>query len=157
MMSSRTSYPAFSLVEVVVALGIFAFCVVAIVGLLGVGLGATRSVANETAAVNIAESIYGAWQVQRDPREQLTVTNLFTNFPALIESSSGTSYFDGNGVQLPNQEASTTAFEMAYSIDALVTNQTVISTLQLEFKWPTGASPNSAQTRSYSRVFIKDL
>ncbi len=156
-MKTPTATPSgFSLVEVVLALGIFAFCVVAIVGLLGVALGATRSVANETAAVNVAESIYGAWQAQSDPARPLTVTNMFTNLPALAQSGSQTLYFDGNGVQV--QSAAEAALQADYEVTtaSAPAAQTVFSTLQLRFKWPAGEATNSAQTRSYSRVFVKN-
>jgi uncharacterized protein (TIGR02598 family) len=143
----------FSLVEVVIALGLFSFCIVAITGLLSVGLGSTRSVVNEGVAVNIAGSVYGAWDAQREPRQPLRITNLFTtNLPSLLSTSTGTNYFDANGLQVPRQEA---ALEMVYSIDGRETNQTVISTVQLEFRWPPGAPTNSVQTRSFSRVFVK--
>lgn len=147
----------FSLVEVVVALGLFAFCVVAIVGLLGVGLGATRSVANETAAVNIAESIYGAWQAQDNGDQPLTVTNLFTNLPPLTQASSQTLYFNGDGVQTSSDAQA--AFEVEYNVvpaAGAAANQPVFSTLRLGFKWPKGAPTNSAQMRSYSRLFVKN-
>lgn len=139
------------------ALGIFAFCVVAIVGLLGVGLGATRSVANETAAVNIAESIYGAWQAQDKANQPLTVTNLFTNLPPLTQAGRQTLYFDGNGMQTVSEAEA--AFEVEYDVApaaGAAANQPVFSTLRLSFKWPKGAPTNSAQTRFYSRLFVKN-
>ena len=137
------------------ALGIFTFCVVAIVGLLGVGLGATRSVANECSAVNIAESIYGAWQVQEDPRKTLTVTNFFTNLPPLGQSGTSKLYFDGNGVQV--QAPADAALELDYAVTTSGGSaaQPLVSTLQLAFKWPRGATTNNAQTRSYARTFVK--
>jgi uncharacterized protein (TIGR02598 family) len=145
----------FSLAEVVMALGLFAFCVVAIVGLLGVGLGATRSVANECAAVNIAESIYGGWQAQQDPTKPLTVTNLFTNLPPLAGTSSRDLYFDGSGVQVAGSAEG--AFEVRYAVSSgvAIPNQPLASTLQLDFRWPPGAPTNAAQTRSYTRIFVK--
>ena len=54
---------AFSLIEVVIALGIFAFCIVGIVGLLPIAANSVKSVSQETNANNIAESIAGFWQV----------------------------------------------------------------------------------------------
>jgi uncharacterized protein (TIGR02598 family) len=59
----RKPKSAFSLVEVVIALGIFTFCAVGIVGLLPIALDATRTVSQESNANNIAESINGFWQV----------------------------------------------------------------------------------------------
>lgn len=139
------------------ALGLFTFCVVAIVGLLGVGLGAARSVANECAAVNIAESIYGGWQAQQDATQPLTVTNLFTNLPTLATAASeDLLYFDGSGVQVAS--APEAAFEVLYTVigGEAQPNQPLVSTLQLDFRWPPGAPTNAAQTRSYTRLFVKN-
>jgi len=148
----------FSLVEVVAALGLFGFCVVAIVGLLGVGLAATRSVANECAAVNIAESIYGGWQAQQDASQRLTIPNLFTNLPSLNSTTAEDLYFDGNGVQVDSSAASEAAFMVRYSVSAEPPppNGLIASTLQLDFTWPPGAATNTAQTRSYTRLFLKN-
>ena len=63
MMTMRrtASKAGFSLIEVVIALGIFAFCIVAIIGMLPVGMNSVRSVSNENNAIHIATSIEGIW------------------------------------------------------------------------------------------------
>jgi uncharacterized protein (TIGR02598 family) len=144
---------AFSLVEVVVALGLFAFCIVAITGLLSVGLGSTRSVVNEGIAVNIATSIFGAWQVQESGAAPLTVPGIFENLPALNASNQTTMYFDSNGEQVDAPEVA--ALEMEYIIVASGIGAAIDSSIELIFRWPVGASPAAAQTRTFLRSFVK--
>jgi len=148
--SERT---AFSLVEVVVALGLFSFCIVAIAGLLTVGLGSTRSVVNESSAVNLASSIFGAWEVQELGTAALTVPGLFTNLPPLSSSDSEDFFFDSAGVQTENAEGA--ALQMTYEVEPQGQAPAINTTLKLQFSWPVNGAENAQQTRSFTRVFIK--
>src|SRR5258705_6008484 len=51
------SIAAFSLVEVTLALGIAAFCLIAVVGLVPVGVQTNRNATSQTAATNILSSV----------------------------------------------------------------------------------------------------
>lgn len=144
---------AFSLVEVVVALGLFSFCIVAITGLLSVGLGSTRSVVNEGVAVNIAGSVYGAWEAQTNGATNLTVPGLFTNLSRLSAQVSTNFFFDQSGVQTTNNAGA--ALQMGYIVTADGVAPAVNSKLDLIFSWPVGGATNALQTRSYSRIFVK--
>lgn len=148
----RRDVAGFSLVEVVMALGLFAFCIVAIVGLLGVGLTSTRSVANESTAISLAQSIYGAWQVQSARDEPLTVAGLFSNLPPLTQASSNSFYFDSSGLQVPVAQGA--AVEMIYlvSLEEPVPGASA-QRLDLTFRWPAAAGTNAAQTRSFTYVY----
>ena len=53
----RASYCAFSLVEVTLALGIAAFCLIAVFGLIPVGVQTNRNATSQTAATNIIASV----------------------------------------------------------------------------------------------------
>jgi Tfp pilus assembly protein PilV len=53
----RRSKCAFSLVEVTLALGIAAFCLIAIFGLMPVGVQTSRNATSQTAATNIVASV----------------------------------------------------------------------------------------------------
>lgn len=144
---------AFSLVEVVIALGLFSFCIVAITGLLSVGLGSTRSVVNEGVAANVAGSVYGAWGAQTNGAVALTVPGLFTGLSALSTSASTNFFFDQSGVQTSDKVGA--ALQMGYIVTASGEAPAVNSRLDLIFSWPVGGATNSIQTRRYSRVFVK--
>ncbi len=144
---------AFSLVEVVLALGLFSFCIVAITGLLSVGLGSSRSVVNESSAVNIASSVFGAWDVQRAGTVSLTIPGFFTNLPALSVSGSNDFYFDASGVQVESVEGA--ALQMSYVSDARGQAPAINTVLTLQFAWPVNGATNVQQTRAYQRVFVK--
>jgi uncharacterized protein (TIGR02598 family) len=145
----------FSLVEVVVALGLFAFCVVAIVGLLGVALGSTRSVVNETAAINVAESIFGAWAVQANPNSAVSLGNIATNLPSLSGQSEQVVYFNDLGLEVETVDEA--SFQMTYT-PTVVDEQNRIYRLDLTFRWPPEravSTEGAIQTRSFVRSFVK--
>ena len=57
MKRSINSQAAFSLVEVTLALGIAAFCLMAVFGLVPVGVQTNRNATSQTAATNILSSV----------------------------------------------------------------------------------------------------
>ena len=57
MKSGHSRTAAFSLVELVLALGIVAFCLFAVFGLMPVGMQTNRNAASQTAATNIIAAI----------------------------------------------------------------------------------------------------
>ena len=74
-MKTRLS-AAFSLVEVTLALGVAAFCLIAVFGLLPVGVNSDQTSIQQTAAASLATSISrrsaGGENRQRDPGAKLT-------------------------------------------------------------------------------------
>ena len=72
---------AFSLVEVVLALGVISFAIVAILGVLPVALQTGHSAQDETRAPQIAQDIFGSIASQAQ-----------TNFPNVVISQSGTTF-----------------------------------------------------------------
>ena len=83
---------AFSLVEVTLALGIAAFCLIAVIGIIPAGLQTTRSATSQTAATNIMAAVIA------DLRATPTTTNSSLQF-GLGFGAAGTQtrYFDGSG------------------------------------------------------------
>ena len=148
----KTKSPAFSLIEVVIALGIFAFCIVGIVGLLPIASNAVKSVSIETTANNIAESISGFWQVA----------------PLLATSSANFTmgnFTIGNGTQTINytisgteaSSASDAALRLNYAANSLGAANPNTFTVNLTFTWPPNASANSttATRRTFNYIFTK--
>ncbi len=152
---------AFSLVETVLALGVFAFCIVVVAGLLISGINAARSVANETNAVNLANSIFGAWQMQSNRAVPLSITNMVTNLPALSEApvagSQNVYFFDYAGRQLGEEGAASAALKMLYGVQVVEevdpALEPVLPEVVLDFYWPAQATVEVAQHRQFRRIF----
>jgi len=140
---------AFSLIEVVIALGIFAFCIVGIVGLLPIASNAVKSVSLESTANNIAESIAGFWQVA--PLGSSTTGGNFTMGNFTVGSLTDTFYYDNNGALVP------TIDESSLKLDYDATGSSGTFTVNLTFTWPPNASDNSttANKRTFNYIFTK--
>jgi Tfp pilus assembly protein PilV len=84
---------AFSLVEVTLALGIAAVCLISVIGIIPVGVKTTRDATSQTAATNIMAAVIA------DLRATPTTTNSSLQF-GLGFGSAGTQtrYFDGSGM-----------------------------------------------------------
>jgi hypothetical protein len=81
---------AFSLVEVTLALGVAAFCLIAVFGLLPVGLQTNRNANSQTAATNIITS------VEADLRATPKTTTTSLQFRITFDTPK-TLYFDSQG------------------------------------------------------------
>jgi len=140
---------AFSLIEVVIALGIFAFCIVGIVGLLPIASNAVKSVSQESNANNIAESIAGFWQVA--PLGSSTTGGNFTMGNFTVGNFTDTFYYDNNGAQVLTLAES--SLKLNYDAQGLSGSFTV----NLTFTWPPNASDNStiATKRTFNYIFTK--
>jgi uncharacterized protein (TIGR02598 family) len=89
------SRSGFSLVEVTLALGVAAFCLLAVFGLLPIGLKTQQTAIEETAASRIVSA---AVSDLRTTAQTATASPLFAiNIPANTASSSSTLYFDAAG------------------------------------------------------------
>jgi uncharacterized protein (TIGR02598 family) len=145
---------AFSLIEVVIALGIFAFCIVGIVGLLPIASNAVKSVSQESNANNIAESIAGFWQVA--PSGSQTGGN-FTMGNFTVGTTTPTPpiiYYNNEGIVVDTVAES--SLRLTYDVQNLVGFANTF-TVNLTFTWPPNASANSttANTRTFNYIFTK--
>jgi uncharacterized protein (TIGR02598 family) len=86
----RASHRAFSLVEVTLALGIAAFCLIAVFGLMPVGVQTNRNATSQTAATNIMAAAVA------DLRATPTTTNISPQF-VITFGTNKTLFFDGTG------------------------------------------------------------
>ena len=148
----KSNLNAFSLIEVVIALGIFAFCIVGIVGLLPIASNAVKSVTQESNANNIAESIAGMWQVAS---RNSTITN--SAFPLtnlFIGTNISTNYFNEFGQQTNSNGAS---LRMEYEASQLTAPNTNSYTVNMTFSWPANAPTNSPtlNRRTFNYIFTK--
>jgi len=82
--------PAFSLVEVTLALGIAAFCLIAVFGLMPIGVQTNRNATSQTAATNIMAAVVA------DLRATPRAINTSSQF-AITFGTNKTLFFDGTG------------------------------------------------------------
>ena len=148
-----SQHKAFSLIEVVIAIGLFTFCIVGIVGLLPIAANSVKSVSQESNANNIAESISGFWQVA--PSTASTSGGNFTmgNF-TVGTTGNQTFYYNNDGSIVPN--VTDASLRLVYDVNALNGFPNTF-TVNLTFTWPPNASSNSttATTRNFNYIFTK--
>ena len=149
----KTKHKAFSLIEVVIALGLFTFCIVGIVGLLPIAANSVKSISQESNANNIAESISGFWQVA--PSTASTSGGNFTmgNF-TVGTTGNQTFYYNNDGSNVEDQTDA--SLRLVYDVQNL-SNYPNTFTVNLTFTWPPNASSNSttATTRNFNYIFTK--
>lgn len=143
---------AFSLVEVVIALGIFTFCAVGIVGLLPVAMDATRTVSQESNANNIAESISGFWQVA--PLGEQSTGNFTMGDFEVGSIGNQTLYYNIDGLIAPGVEEA--SLRLAYDVQNLAGYPNTF-TVNLTFSWPPNdsANPATVNRRTFNYIFTK--
>ncbi len=144
---------AFSLVEMVVALGVFTFAIVAIFGLLSFSLTAEKAASSDTALAQMTMTALD--MVRSQPFATVTTTNLYTTNASGI--SSPAMFFNINGQVALNATTAqldlTAHSDSVYSCTILrrVPSGTPATTnlvyLQLTFRWPVAAPAANQQTR----------
>lgn len=149
------SRSAFSLVEVVIALGIFAFCVTVLLGLIPIGLKSARSVSEEGNAVHIASSVFGFWQTA-PAGAAVAIPGVISNALLAVGAagSSTNDFFDeSGGLAVDPAKAS---LRMDYRATALAGVPNAYE-VELTFQWPPNAASNSppVQSRVFKEVFVK--
>ena len=88
----KRSTAAFSLVELTFVIGIAAFCLLAVFGLVPIGVQTNRNATSQTAATNILSSVVS--DIRASPPGQAASAKYLINRSKL---STTTLYFDGQG------------------------------------------------------------
>jgi len=138
-LSNRTK-PAFSLVELTLALGVAAFCLLAVFGLMPVGVQTNRNATSQTAAASVMAAVIA--DLRATPKVNTTSAKFGitfgTNPPAL--------YFDGSG-----QFATSLGTNSRYQLNLTwnVANltgacSTAVPCADLKATWPAAATPANA-------------
>jgi uncharacterized protein (TIGR02598 family) len=125
---------AFSLVEVTLALGIAAFCLIAIFGLMPVGVQTNRNATSQTAATNIIAAVVA------DLRATPKGSSTSSQFSVTFGTNPPPMYFDGTG-----QFATTLGANSRYQLN--ITWNSAPSGLRyadLRVTWPAAAAPPNA-------------
>jgi len=138
---------AFSLVEVVVALGICTFVLFAMVGLLGTGLQSGKDSEDQIQAANMASLLIST--------RVAAPTNSIANF-AIPESAmtngyssayaAGTNYLGYDG---KTTNAASASYRIVYQAGTNAMTGSAVSQVYLMLSWPAQANPANAAVRSY--------
>ena len=135
MKRSLQSTSAFSLVEITLALGIAAFCLLAVFGLMPVGVQTNRNATSQTAATNIIAAVIA------DIRATPTGNATSSQFGIPIVTSSPPLYFDDTG-----QFATARGANSRYQLN-VTWNPSAFTGLfyaDLKVSWPAAANPANA-------------
>ncbi len=164
---------AFSLVEVVLALGVISFAIVAILGLVPIGLQTSHSSQDETRAAQIAQTIFASMAAQA-PQNFQTIALPTTSpspAPVLDLSSSTTSASLPAGILYANNDgkiisgvvgASPQVPSGATYVATIITNSapsgldpSYVNQVTVSVAWPAIAAPTNQTKREYVRLISK--
>jgi hypothetical protein len=134
---------AFSLIEVTLALGIAAFCLLAVFGLMPVGVQTNRNATSQTRATNIMAAVVS--DLRATPKTNTWSLQFVVRF-----GSSATLYFDKEGrcscdtagLQKPNPLTGTCslswspALQPVYQLDITWSGSTTLRYADLKVRWP---------------------
>lgn len=136
---------AFTLVEVVVALGIFSFALFAIAGLFLVGINTNKESSEQIQAANVASLLIST--------RRALPTNTIANFalPPLntLYSATGTSLTGTGGMALDGTTTGTPTYNLFYQAGTNTATGPHLAQVHLILWWPTAAAMpiNNSSTR----------
>ena len=153
----RGQSKAFSLIEVVMALGICSFCLVALIGLLSQGLTTNRDTVSETEAAGIARSIAADLQMTKDNSGTwLTKSAQFQLPLPQIGSTTGPAvpalFFTESGVKAVEQRTAKYRVDITYGPSAASPIQVAVP-VHITVTWPGGANQGSTVTKQTPGIF----
>ena len=122
----------FSLVEVTLALGIAAFCLIAVFGLMPVGMQTNRNATSRTAATSIMTAVMG--DLRATPKANTTSAQFGITF-----GTGATLYFDGSG-----QVTTLLGTNSRYQLNVTWYGTSTLSYADLKVTWPAAATPANA-------------
>jgi uncharacterized protein (TIGR02598 family) len=124
---------AFSLVEVTLALGIAAFCLIAVFGLMPVGVQTNRNATSQTAATNIMAAVVS--DLRATPNTNATSAQFGITF-----GTPRTLYFDGSG-----QFAASLGANSRYRVSiTFPSSPSGLSYADVKVTWPAAATTANA-------------
>jgi len=133
---------AFSLVEVVLALGVASFCLIAILGLMPVGVQTNRNATSQTAATNLMAAIVA--DLRTTPGSATTSPEFAITF-----GTDKTLYFDA-----PGQASTSLGPDSRYRLS--ITWNSAPTGLQyavLKVTWPASVDPATATPSGVVKIF----
>ena len=144
--SRREQTSAFSLVEITIALGVAAFCLLAIVGLLQTGLTSEKATIGQTTGGGILSLIYSDLSASQanaslSPAYQFSLSNQTLNTPqTLYLSESG----EPTG-SIGSAPTGASRFRVSVGIQSPATNSQAPALARIVVTWPALADPVPGQ------------
>ena len=131
-MTKASAVTAFSLIEVTLALGITAFCLIAVFGLLPVGVQTNRNATSQTAATNLMAAVVA--DLRAVPIANTTSTQFEITF-----GTDATLYFDGTG-----QFTTSLSTNSRYQLNVTWFGSSGLRYADLKVSWPAAATVANA-------------
>jgi uncharacterized protein (TIGR02598 family) len=141
------SSAGFSLVEVTLALGVTAFCLIALFGLLPLGVQTNQSSISQTAAASVLSSVVA--DLRATPKTTLTSRQYDITFgtPKLL-------YFDGQGRAVtPTDPNATPRYRVTITFPASSTGAFASTFVSLKVTWPALADPATITLAGFVETF----
>ena len=155
---ARTS--SFSLLEVVIALGVITFGIVGILAVFPTALQTGHSAQDETRAAHIAQSVFGSLVAQAPSQFNNVQIRLSdgTLSPSInLTTSSSYTLYAGNDGQLTNSAANATYAITIYTNNSVpgFTDPASANQVTVRVAWPSNAPAANQTFRDYVRVVSK--
>ena len=148
MAPSSHRFRGFSLIEIVIALGIFSFAVVGIIGLMSVGISESALAKRDTMLASMVKRVIA--DISANPAKIADATNIAPYF---------FSYYG----QLDSGETPLDAKDRYYRCDVKIAKPSTpwdqkplpLTYATITFKWPEGAPEKQKQTATFETTFAQ--
>ena len=139
---------AFSLVEVTLALGIAAFCLIAVFGLMPVGVQTNRNATSQTAAGNIISAVVA--DLRTMPKTSGTWAGVTVQFRIPLQPSTQLYklYFDGQGGFTTSLSA-----DSRYQVNVTFPVKGNLTYADIKLTWPAAVDPATATPSGSVEMF----
>jgi Verrucomicrobium spinosum paralogous family TIGR02598 len=136
---------AFSLVEVTLAIGIAAFCLIAVFGLMPVGVQTNRNATSQTSATNVIAAVVA--DLRATPTGNPTSSQFcipFNRDTTLYFDSAGQCSSDPTGSTSPCGVVWSPPLQTRYQLSIAWSNSSTLRYADLRVTWPAAAAPANA-------------
>jgi uncharacterized protein (TIGR02598 family) len=154
----RARTRSFSLLEVVIALGVIAVGIVGILAVFPTALQTGHSAQDETRAAHIAQSVFGSLVAQAPSQfnnVQIRLSDPLTLSPSIdLTTTSSYTLYAGNDGQLTNSAANATYAITIYTNNAVpgFTDPASANAVTVRVAWPATAPAANQTFRDYVRI-----
>jgi uncharacterized protein (TIGR02598 family) len=154
----RARTRSFSLLEVVIALGVITVGIVSILAVFPTALQTGHSAQDETRAAHIAQSVFGSLVAQAPSQfnnVQIRLSDPLTLSPSIdLTTTSSYTLYAGNDGQLTNSAANATYAITIYTNNAVpgFTDPASANAVTVRVAWPATAPAANQTFRDYVRI-----